>query len=176
MLWTLQAGACVTRVHKEMVLEKALCDSLGLKKCITIIWQAQIMAGPHSTELWIPDLFQGAGQSVSGYCAGERETQALELAGQSYSIHLQIFINPRISLKSSFTLNLSIAFCKGEERTSLWLNISSHETKHWKGAESIIDFLTGYKILKDGKVLNLIFRYPSEAMSIGLQDQWNNIT
>lgn len=34
-----------------------------------------------------------------------------------------------------------------------------------KGAESTIDFLTGYKILKDVKVLKLIFRYPSEATS-----------
>lgn len=70
------------------VFEKALCDSLGLKKYITIFDKFKLWLGPHGTNLWLPDLFQGLGESVSGYCTGERETQAPDLAGQSYSIHL----------------------------------------------------------------------------------------
>jgi hypothetical protein len=69
-----------------------------------------------------------------------------------------------------------VLFVKESKESRFGLSISSCETKLWKGAESIIDLLTGYKILKDGKVLKLIFRYRLKPRPVGLQDQWNNIT
>lgn len=120
------SSPCVCLNLKEgWVLEKALCDSWGLRKYFKIFDKFKLGLGPHSTNLWIPDLSQGLGKPVPGCCPGKREIQALSWAGQSYSIHLLIFTNPRMSPKSSFTLNLSIAFCKGKERTSLWLKTSA---------------------------------------------------
>ena len=69
-------------------MDKALCGLLGLKKYIKIFDKFKLCLGPHSTSLWIPDLSQGLGKPVSGYCTGERESQALDLAGHSYSIRL----------------------------------------------------------------------------------------
>lgn len=81
----LHVYACV---FKKWVLEKALFDSLGLKKYIKILDEFKLWLGPHSSNFWIPDLSQGLGELVSGYCMGEREIQALDSAGQSYSIYL----------------------------------------------------------------------------------------
>lgn len=45
-------------------MEKALRDSLGLKKYIKIFDKFKLRLGRHSTELWIPDLSQGLGKPV----------------------------------------------------------------------------------------------------------------
>lgn len=78
---------CVHK-RKDRFWRKALCDSLGLKNYIKIFDKFKLWLGSHNTDLWIPDLFQRLEKPFAGYCSGERETQAVDMAGQSYSIHL----------------------------------------------------------------------------------------
>lgn len=78
---------CVHK-RKDRFWRKARCDSLGLKKYIKIFDKFKLWLGSHNTDLWIPDLSQCLGKPFAGYGPGKRETQAVDLAGQSYSIHL----------------------------------------------------------------------------------------
>lgn len=70
------------------VLEKALCDSLGLK----IFDKFKLWLDPHSTNLWIPDLSQCLAKPICGFCMREKlklwtwQVKAIQFISKSLQI------------------------------------------------------------------------------------------
>ena len=98
------------------------------------------------------------------------------LAGVSHSFHL-CYCSPRnfFGVMTRHVLSWQLPFRCMKKR------ISAEDLLPWyqslrKGRASNWFFLTGYKILKDGKVLKLVFRYLSTAKSCWPKGSINETT